>query len=158
MADNGQSKRTPENKKKFLATLGETCNVSAAMRSIGMSRTRAYAWRRADPVFAKEWDEVIATEGADSLEDEAVRRGVTGIEKPIFYQGKKVATVREYSDTMLAMLLNGAKPHKYRLQRHEHSGPSGGAIKTEDTTDVKQMARRVAFLLALGLQGADGRT
>lgn len=39
--------------------------------------------------------------------------------------------IRRYSDTMLAMLLNGAKPEKYR-QRHEHSGNVTVRFTSED--------------------------
>lgn len=184
MADNAMSKRTPENREKFLEVLGETCSVTAAAQAIGMSRANIYRWRDADADFKTAWEEVKKSLGADSIEDEIVRRGIRGVDEPVFYQGrlagmwvdadgKEVAPgnekavafkphfIRKYSDTCLMALANANLPHKYR-HRYEHSGPGGGPIPVKDETAPLEIARRVAFILAQGVatqgQGADGRT
>jgi len=41
--------------------------------------------------------------GADSLEDEAVRRARDGYDKPVYQQGQCVGHVREYSDTLMVV-------------------------------------------------------
>ena len=45
-------------------------------------------------------------------------------------------------------------PDDYGRQRHEHSGPGGGPIQTEDVTDVE--ARAVAILRAFEAARSDG--
>lgn len=73
------------------------------------------------PEFAKAWDEAKIL-GLDKLEDELLRRAHDGVEKPVFYKGRKLKhTIREYSDTLGIFLLKGGKPEKYR-ERVEHSG------------------------------------
>lgn len=68
-------------------------------------------------------------EATDGLEAEARRRAVTGTLKPIFYKGEEVAQVREYSDTLLVVLLKGNRPDKFRENASiEHSGPQGTPI------------------------------
>ena len=53
-------------------------------------------------------------EAADRLEDEAFRRAVEGVEKPVgWYKGKPGGVIREYSDVLLIFLLKGARPEKY---------------------------------------------
>lgn len=119
---------TPLKKKQFLELLRKTRNVSAACRKVGVSRITPYHARETDPEFAQAWDEV-KEEHADILEAEAFRRAHDGTLKPVYQQGKKVGTVREYSDTLLIFLLKGNRPEKYRdTLRQEVSGPGGGPI------------------------------
>ena len=65
---------------------------------------------RRRPCAVKRW-------GGEKLEDEAVRRGVEGVERGIYHNGKRIATECEYSDTLLIFLLKGAMPEKYRERR-----------------------------------------
>ena len=39
------------------------------------------------------------------MEDEAVRRAVEGVPRPVFYQGQIVGAVQEYSDELLIRML-----------------------------------------------------
>ena len=48
-------------------------------------------------------------QAADVLELEARRRAVDGIEKGVYYQGERVDTQIEYSDTLLGTLLKGRR-------------------------------------------------
>ena len=64
-------------------------------------------------MFAAAWDEVEDAV-ADTMERELYRRAVEGVDKPVFHQGDEVATIREYSDTLLIFGLKGARPEKYR--------------------------------------------
>lgn len=107
---------------KFLAELAKSCNVSAACRIAGISRSAAYEWRESDVDFAKAWDEA-EQEAADKLEAEAWRRAVEGVEEPVYHSGVKVGTVRKHSDRMLEILLKGHRPERFvdRIKA-EHSG------------------------------------
>ena len=85
-------------------------------------RASAYEWRDDDPKFAQEWKKAIEV-GADLLEEEALRRAVQGVQRPVYQGGRLVGNVREYSDTLLIFLLKGAKPQKYAERtNHNHSG------------------------------------
>ena len=48
------------------------------------------------------------------LEDEAYRRAVKGINKGVYYRGEKIAVEKEYSDSLLALLLRANAPDKYK--------------------------------------------
>lgn len=110
----------------FLDALADTCHVTDAAKTAGVSRRTVYDHRAAHPEFAAAWDEAKVV-GADALEDEAVRRAKEGTLKPVFQGGELVGHVREYSDTLLIFLLKGAKPAKYR-ERFELTGKDGAPL------------------------------
>lgn len=89
------------------------------MVAVGRTRNGFYEWTRVDPEFeAKAYEATEA--GTDTIEDEALRRAVQGVEKGIYYQGTLVDKTREYSDTLLERLLKARRPDKYK-DRAEHS-------------------------------------
>ena len=105
----------------FLSELRKRGNVRDACVAAGINdRSGMYKLRNNDADFARDWDDAMA-EAADALESEAHRRGVEGVIEEVFYQGDVVGYVERYSDSLLMMLLKGAKPEKYR-ERIEHSG------------------------------------
>lgn len=110
----------------FLESLMATCNVTESAKAARVGRVTAYDHRKRHPDFAKAWDEAKAI-GADTLEDEAVRRARDGWDEPVFYKGEETGTVRKFSDTLLIFLLKGAKPDTYR-ERHEVTGKDGGPL------------------------------
>lgn len=97
----------------FLQRLSEHGNIQKALDLVGISRTQLWRRRRDDVEFRAMFHEAqeIASE---SLEDEAQRRAVEGVEKPVFWQGGVVGHQTEYSDGLLTFLLKGLKPEKYR--------------------------------------------
>jgi len=99
-------------REKFIATLRATCNVSEAARTAGIDRATAYRWRDANKEFLGLWLDA-EKEAADALEGEAWRRGVEGVEEPVFHQGKVCGHIRKYSDRMLEILLKGHKPKRF---------------------------------------------
>jgi hypothetical protein len=46
---------TPARRSRFLTVLAESGDVSVAVRACGLSRPAAYAFRRRDPGFARQW-------------------------------------------------------------------------------------------------------
>lgn len=99
---------------RFLTVMIETGgNVRAACRSIRISRTAAYAWRREDEDFRKAWDLAMDL-STQALEDEAITRATTGRNRPVFYQGRVVGSIRERSDLLLMFMLKARRPDKYR--------------------------------------------
>lgn len=98
---------------KFLKSLMAGSSVSAACVAAGFGKMWCYAHRKKDAAFAAAWDEAVEI-GVEALEDEATRRGVHGVDEPVFHAGKVVGHVRKYSDTLLIFLLKGKRPEKYR--------------------------------------------
>jgi hypothetical protein len=101
----------------FLAELVAGRSVSAACRAAGLPRRTAYNLRQRDEPFALRWHDALEA-GTDAFEDEARRRALEGVERPVMYRGEAVGTVREYSDRMLELILRARRPEKYR-ERYE---------------------------------------
>lgn len=126
------TKLTAEKMARFLEVLSNTANVSAAAKTIRVSRGHLYEVRAGNDEFAAAWDEAVKL-GTSALEDEAVRRAMDGTLKPVFYKGQKCGTIREYSDTLLIFLLKARDPDKYADRvKKELSGPGGGPIQTSE--------------------------
>lgn len=99
---------------KFLAALSQSGNVLLSCKAAGLkSRNTAYVHRRKSPRFARRWDDALE-DATDILEAEARRRGVRGIDRPVFYKGEQCGVVKEYSDTLLVLLLKANRPEKFR--------------------------------------------
>ncbi len=111
-------KRTPARERKFLHALKVGATVSLSAERAGVSTSTVYNWRTADPEFHKAWDLAVEA-GTDRLEDEAFRRALEGVAKPIFYQGKQVAYVRDYSDSLLVLMLKARRPEKFKERAAE---------------------------------------
>lgn len=113
------SKRRRAQFLKYLARTGKV-NFSAAKAGYSDS-TFLQRLRKQDPEFALLWDEAVEA-AADKLEDEALRRAVDGVDKPILYKGEIVAYEKEYSDQLLMFVLRGTRPAKYRDQNIQVGG------------------------------------
>ncbi len=108
-----RTKLTRKRRQQFLAVIRETSNVTKAAQSIGMARQSVYDAKARDPEFAALWDSAIE-EATDTLEAEARRRALDGVDRPVYFQGKRVGITKEYSDPLLMFMLRGHRPHKYR--------------------------------------------
>jgi len=107
----------------FLGRLAEGLTVTQAANEAGVARRTAYQHRADHPDFAHAWDDAWE-QGTDTLEAEAWRRARDGTERPIMYRGEQVASVREFSDTLMLALLRARRPEAYRENatvRHEHA-------------------------------------
>jgi len=98
--------------KRFLDELGECGSVCEAARRARMPRASLYRRRADDPEFAKAWDQALEM-AYDLLHDEAMRRAIEGVEKPVFYRGEQVAVVRRKSDRLLMFLMRAHRPARY---------------------------------------------
>lgn len=122
-------------KERFLDRYPRYCQVDKTAKAAGIDRTTFYKWLEDDEDFAKAFEDA-KKRAVETLEAEAFRRGVKGILKPVFYKGGRCGQIREYSDTLLIVLLKANAPEKYR-ERHEISGPGGGPLKSELNIIVK---------------------
>ena len=97
----------------FIEALRKSGVVKHACTAAGIERSTSYKERAQSPDFAAQWDEALE-DAIDDLEAEARRRAFEGVEKPVFQGGKRVGSVREYSDTLLLAMLRAHRPQKYR--------------------------------------------
>lgn len=99
-------------KKQFIETLKQTGNVSAAARAIGVPRAKLYKKKKTDRKFSEEWQEALE-EALDDLEEEVRRRALQGIEKPVYYGGKKCGSITAFNDTLAMFLLKARRPETF---------------------------------------------
>jgi hypothetical protein len=122
---------TPIKREKFLKALAAGASVAKAAKAAGWSRQSAYLYRRENEEFAEEWDAALEA-GTDLLEDEALRRATEGLVRYKFDKhGDPLLNPktnqpyfeRQYSDTLLIVMLKARRPDKYRERASiEHSG------------------------------------
>lgn len=141
-----------ERRRLFLRAFAARGIVAEGCRAAGVSRDAVYHWRE-----TSEWFEqlylIAIEEAADRIEAEAIRRAVDGYDEPVIYQGmptsvvdpvtgeQRTLTVRKYSDTLMAMILKGARPEKYRdNHKVELSGGGGGVLIVPGVIDPKAWA------------------
>ncbi len=64
----------------------------------------------------------------ETLEAEARRRALEGVEENVYYQGAVIGRTRKYSDTMLMFLLRAYRPDIYRERRETDDKDDGPVI------------------------------
>lgn len=125
-------KDSPAVRVAFLAVLASGGSPTKAAGAVGVDRRTAYRWKENDAEFAVMWDDAVEA-GNDGLEDEARRRAVDGIDKPVTIAGER-EVVKEYSDTLLTLMLKGRRRAVYSDKvDHTHGGMGGGPIQHEIT-------------------------
>lgn len=104
----------------FLKELRDCGNVSAACAKAHVERSTVYKEKKHDDTFAEQWKNAL-DDAMDSLEAEAWRRARDGVPRLIFYKGALVTDdkdnpiiQRDYSDTLMTLLLKAHRPDKYR--------------------------------------------
>src|SRR5262252_5945363 len=97
---------------QFLDTYAQAAVLAWAAKRAGVARSTVYD-RRGDPGFESAFQGAAADNLAE-LEAEAVRRATVGVAKPVFWQGRKVGIITEYSDVLLIFLLKSRDPETYR--------------------------------------------
>lgn len=91
----------------FLRALSATHSVSAAAKSVGMSRQSAYRLRSRlkGQAFDLAW-EVAFHHSYDVLAHAALERALNGVEVPVYFQGEQVGSYRRYDERLTVALLN----------------------------------------------------
>lgn len=128
----------------FLETLSLTANRSKAAREAGLRIYDVYRWVKESPEFARRYEEALAL-GIDTLEDEAFSRAIEGVEKPIYFQGVRVDTVKEVSDTLAMFMLKAHKPDVYTPKNSLD-------ISDKSTLSDEQRVQKIEQLLKLAAQ------
>lgn len=101
-------------KNKWLNEFVLCGSITDTCKKRGISRQTYYDWMKNDEVFSRIFKQEVRPMVTSLLEDEAYRRAVKGINKGIYYKGQKIAIEKEYSDSLLALLLRANAPDKYK--------------------------------------------
>ena len=108
-------------KRKLLELYSRVGDISLAAQGAGVHRNAHYQWLASDPEYKAAFEGPAKEILADRMEAEMYRRAVKGIDKNVYYQGRKVDVIKEYSDILLIFGLKGARPEKYNervVQEH----------------------------------------
>ena len=140
---------TREKKKAFIRAFAITGIVTYSAEAAGIARNTHYDWMAEDKTY-KLAVEDAAEQAADRVEAEILRRAIQGIDKPIFYKGKVVKTIKEYSDLLLIFWAKATRPGKFREQydmnikgglnvKMSVSAIQEALLSVADVTDVKEI-------------------
>ncbi len=103
-------------KPAFIEVLRETGNVTLAAQHAGQSRNQVHDVRQRSKRFAAQWDDALE-EATDLLEAEAWRRAFTGIDKPMFFKGEVVASIKKLLGSAVDVPPRGIRPGDVRRRR-----------------------------------------
>ena len=167
----------------FLKGLATTGQVAKAARQAQVDRSYAYVRRLNDPVFAERWAEALDS-FCESLEAEAHRRAVLGVEEPVIYQGSPTyqflrdvqgRPLKDEDGSAMLDLDEHGNPKVLTVRKYSDSllalmlksklrREYGDSSKVELTgadggpvqieDNPLQSARKIAFALALGVRAA----
>jgi len=138
---------------KFLAELARRGIVKDACRAAGIDRKTAYRRKTDDSAFAEAWKDAL-DESADVMEREAFRRAVEGVDRPVFQGGEKIGVVREYSDSLLTLMLKANRPNKYRERAESLNLNLDVSALTDE--QLERIARGEDARLVIASAGAGG--
>lgn len=150
---NTQERMSIERRRLFLRTFAVSGIVLHGCKAAGVGRGAVEHWRESSEWF-EELFMIAREEAADRIEAEAIRRAVDGYDEPVIYQGmptsvvdpetgeQRTLTVRKYSDALMALVLKGARPEKYRdNHKVEVSGSGGGVLIVPGVIDPDAWAK-----------------
>jgi hypothetical protein len=125
---------------EFLECLTEIVSVTRAAKKARIGRRTVYDWIKNDASFKEKFNEACEVATA-RLEDEVIRRAFEGTNKPVYQGGKKVGTIKEFSDTLAIVLLKARAPEKYKERfAGELSGQGGKDLFTNKSDEeLKQL-------------------
>lgn len=105
---------TQERRDEYLAALEQDGEHTFARIAVGITSETIRQHRKKDEIFDQACEDA-KQRYRKRFVDELVRRGVEGIEKPVFHEGVIVGHVTEYSDRLLLEHLK-VVDHRYRNQ------------------------------------------
>jgi hypothetical protein len=149
---------TVEKQYAFIEALAETGIVEEACRRVGMSRTSADNLRRrpCGAPFRRAWQTAIDY-ALYRVEENAHRRALEGVARPIFYKGEQVGEWRYYDERLTAFLLRCYRPERYGRARElqppcldefgEEMGPEDPGITLDGSlSEIEWRARDVPLV------------
>ncbi len=125
--------------RRFLAAYARCGSLRAAQEISGVNRwSHSMTWIKSDPEYAAAF-EVAKEMHIERLEEEADRRGVEGVSKPVFYKGQVVGHTVEHSDTLLMFRLNALAPDKYRYRQHVTADVTHHEADSQLDADIERL-------------------
>ncbi|WP_130471770.1 hypothetical protein [Candidatus Magnetaquicoccus inordinatus] len=127
----------------FLRALARLGCVTKAAVEAGLSRVVLYTSKSADSEFAHAWADALEAFG-DAIESEAFRRGVHGVDQPVYQGGQLVGHVRRFSDSLLLAMLRA------RVPAYRPSAPTAQpAAPAPVEHDQALLAKKISYILAV---------
>lgn len=130
-----ESRSREQIQEDVLTAYEEMGNITLACKKAKIPRRTFYNWldeKKEENAGFIEAFEAANKMAVGVIEDEVKRRAIVGVQKGVYYKGKRVAWQQEYSDTLLALLLKAHAPEKYKDRvATEHTGKDGKPIQTE---------------------------
>lgn len=108
----GATKTMAARRADFLKRLRGSLNVTESARRAGIGNSTVYRHRQTNARFRAEWDAALAA-AVDDVESNALRRAIEGVEKPVFYRGQQVGSIRVHSDALAMFMLKAKRPEIY---------------------------------------------
>lgn len=106
-------KRTKRRDDLFFGALEQGIGVTHAAKQAGYGYSTVYKYKNSCEEFLERWEEANEVY-LETLEREADRRAVQGIDKPLAYKGEIFGHTKEYSDNLLMFRMKRLAPDRYR--------------------------------------------
>lgn len=118
-----------EMREQYLSLIREGFTNKDAAKACGCASSYFKRRRDQDPEFEKDYQEA-RQDGDDVLRAEIKRRGVDGVKRAIYHDGRVVGHKQEYSDQLLMFLAKSRMPTEFgdRVQ-NEHTIKFDGAAE-----------------------------
>ena len=121
---------------RFLEEFSKHANLGTAAKDAGVDRALHYRWLN-DPEYVAAFEEATK-QACDAIDREIYRRGVTGVEEPVFHLGKRVDKITKYDTTLLIFLAKGLMPGKYK-DNYKADISVNGNIKTSHDINLTRL-------------------
>lgn len=125
----------PRRRKKFIAHLAQTLNVSEAARLAEIPLAAAFQAKREEPDFAAAWTAALS-DGYAHLELEVLRRFIEG--------DQQAAPDTKYDFANAIRFLNAHRDWASRTQNHQHK-VSAAEVRAAIDRKVEDLKQRIAL-------------
>lgn len=133
------AKPSQRRKARFLDKLRDTGSAALAADEAGLTFAQVQNLQQADLAFAQASADAMA-EAVDRAEAEVYRRAFRGIDRPVYYGGKQIGIVKDYSDSLAALYLKAHRPQIYRDGAGASAGRDDGPVQVLIADDWDQSA------------------
>jgi hypothetical protein len=115
--------------------------IKPALKAVNLSTSQHWMWLAHDPEYPARWAKVEKI-AACRMEQEADRRAIEGVRRPVLYKGQQVNVIdprtgqevplyeTTYSDVLLMFRLKAIDPEKYRERTEQQV-----VVKDDDVRD-----------------------
>lgn len=147
---------TQPEKDRFIRVLRKTGKKSFAAQAVGRALASLQRLRVHDEDFDREWLDA-EHDLANDIEEEAVRRAMSGVEEPVFHKGEVVGHINRRSDTLLIRMLEATQPDKFARRSKTDLSSTDGTM-TPQVGDTELIARlsSIFAMAAARMENGDG--